>query len=466
MSRRAKDLDAHIDISSLIARVNTLELVTFGDFVLPQVSQGSFVVGTVHVPTLSASAAAFVPAASVHSSASASVSVSVSEKSSASSGLFKSGSSVSLKQILITPLAGRLRGGGPTSEGQASELGEMIVIKPPDQFLARWATLSEEEREAFELEQASNPEQAVVNEALKKNHLRTSQLLKAMAQQLSESKADAAATRAAADAAIAAQAQQAAQVSKSEAIKPRAPPSYENKEKDLPIQKWLQIVESYLAECLDKDYLRNASSFLAGKPRSFWQSKYDPPIDNLVEFFREVMLSAYGLKDDVQRYWDTWNKLHQKAGKDISEYNIAFEQARTDLTDEIHDEQVFIEKYKSGLQKDIRELARVSPSGKRWTSLKDLMEYCTLQWPTIQARLERSGKSGNKGNSHSVKVGGKRKATSPNRSGKSQKTSSETGNFPRLTAVQKAKNIAKGRCHICGSTDHFSKGCPQRTVKW
>jgi hypothetical protein len=182
--------------------------------------------------------------------------------------------------------------------------------------LAQWATLSEEEREAFELEQASNPEQAVVNEALKKNHLRTSQLLKTMAQQLSESRADAAAARAAADAAIAAQAQQAAQVSKSEAIKTRAPPSYENKEKDLPLQKWLPIVESYLAECPDKDYLRNASSFLAGKPRSFYQSKYDlrmksgPPIDSPVEFFREVMLSGYGLKDDVQGYWDTWNKLH------------------------------------------------------------------------------------------------------------------------------------------------------------
>jgi hypothetical protein len=135
-------------------------------------------------------------------------------------------------------------------------------------------------------------------------------------------------------------------------------------------QKWLLIVESYLAECLDKDYLRNASLFLA-KPRSFYQSKYDlrmkfgPPIDNPVEFFREVMLSGYDLKDDVQGYWNSWNKLHKKVGKDIFEYNVAFEQARTDLTDEIHDEQVFIEKYKSGLQKDTRELARVSPSGKR-----------------------------------------------------------------------------------------------------
>jgi hypothetical protein len=39
MSSRAKDPDAQIDISSLIARVNTLELVTFGDSVLFPVSQ-------------------------------------------------------------------------------------------------------------------------------------------------------------------------------------------------------------------------------------------------------------------------------------------------------------------------------------------------------------------------------------------------------------------------------------------
>ena len=135
----------------------------------------------------------------------------------------------------------------------------------------------------------------------------------------------------------------------------------------------------------------------------------------------------------LQGYWDAWNKLRQKPGEDISEYNVAFEQARTDLINEIHDEQVFIEKYKPGLQKDIKELARVSPSGKRWTSLKDLIEYCTLQWLTIQARLEKtSNKSGNlNSRAPSAKVGGKRKAMSPNRSEKSSKASaSGAGKIP------------------------------------
>jgi hypothetical protein len=43
------------------------------------------------------------------------------------------------------------------------------------------------------------------------------------------------------------------------------------------------------------------------------------------------------------------------------------------------------------VQVDLRELARVAPSGKRWTSLADLISYCFLQWPTIKARLEKKG---------------------------------------------------------------------------
>ena len=294
------------DISSLVDRVKTLELVTFGDDNSAPPVQDAFTVGSISVPVssaLSASAAVYVPSAQ---STSASVSSSVVDLAASSS------------QVYVTPLAERLRGGAPTASVSNSESVEMIVPKTAEQFLARWAALSEAEREAFELDQCGSAEQTVVNEALKKTNLRTAEYLKLMAQQLSESKdeaaaakAEAAAARLAADAAVAGQAQQAAQVNKSDVHKPKPPPSFENKEKDLPIQKWLPVVESYLEGCPDKDYLRNASSFLGGKPRSFWQSKFDlrlksgPPIDNPSEFFREVMMSGYGLKDDVQGYWDT-----------------------------------------------------------------------------------------------------------------------------------------------------------------
>lgn len=329
--------------------------------------EDTIVIGSVPVSlpsTLSASAAAFVPTApSVSASVPASVSVPPSEQIWDHVPGFDT-AFPSLTQVYVTPL--RSRGGAPSD----CEVDEMVIIKTSEQFLAKWASLPEEERGAFELEHTTNPEQAVVNEALKKVLLRQNVTMQAMGVGLAQARAEADAAKAAADAARA-----EAQVNhnSASALKPKPPPTFENREKDLSIQKWLPVVESYLSDTPDKDYLRVASSLLGGKPRSFWQSKYDLhlkgglPIDNPLEFFREVMMSGYGLKDEVQQHWDTWNKLHQ--GKDdISDYNIAFEQARTDLVDEIHDEAVFIEKYKSGLQKDIRELARVSPSGQRWTS--------------------------------------------------------------------------------------------------
>jgi hypothetical protein len=47
-------------------------------------------------------------------------------------------------------------------------------------------------------------------------------------------------------------------------------------------------------------------------------------------------------------FWDKWQKLRQVSYEDISEYHVAFEQALIDLSCEITDEQVKIEKYKSG----------------------------------------------------------------------------------------------------------------------
>jgi hypothetical protein len=60
-------------------------------------------------------------------------------------------------------------------------------------------------------------------------------------------------------------------------------------------------------------------------------------------FFRDTVLSGYGLKKEPQTFWDTWHKLRQVPCEDISEYNSAFEQALTDLSREITDEQVKID---------------------------------------------------------------------------------------------------------------------------
>lgn len=170
MSSRVRGQEFLTDISSLVDRVTTLELVTFGDENSAPPVQDSFSVGSISVPlssSLSASASAFVPSAQ-----SAYISESIAD-------LF-----VATRHVYVTPLAERLRGGAPSGNEQNSESVEMVIIKTEYQFLAPWATSSEDDREAFKLEQTSNPEQGVVNEALKKTNLTNNQYLNLMAQQL------------------------------------------------------------------------------------------------------------------------------------------------------------------------------------------------------------------------------------------------------------------------------------------
>jgi hypothetical protein len=87
----------------------------------------------------------------------------------------------------------------------------------------------------------------------------------------------------------------------------------------------------------------------------------------------------------------------------VTEYNVDFQQASTDLAGHVTDEQVKIEKYRAGLQHDLKQLCRASPTGARWARLQDLMQYATLQWPVVQDRIAKSKKS----SQEPIKVGGK-----------------------------------------------------------
>jgi hypothetical protein len=71
----------------------------------------------------------------------------------------------------------------------------------------------------------------------------------------------------------------------------------------------------------------------------------EPP--NPRQFFRETL---------VAKYWDTWNSLRMGPSQSITEYNVDFQQALTDLAGHVTDEQVKIEKYCAGLQHNLRQL--------------------------------------------------------------------------------------------------------------
>jgi hypothetical protein len=140
-------------------------------------------------------------------------------------------------------------------------------------------------------------------------------------------------------------------------FRPAAPPKYENKKQSGHVRQWMPIIEDYLRTAPDADYIRLASSYLEGDPRSLWTSVYEaykaahggaePP--NPRQFFRETLEANYGLQDLDQKFWNTWNSLKQGPSQDIAEYNVKVQQALTDLAGHVTDERIKIKKYRNGM---------------------------------------------------------------------------------------------------------------------
>jgi hypothetical protein len=66
---------------------------------------------------------------------------------------------------------------------------------------------------------------------------------------------------------------------------------------------------------------------------------------------------------------------------------------------------VKINEYCVGLRSDMLEMVRTSLQGTCWDTLRALIEYFSLQWPDVAARIAKRTK-----NLPSEKVGGKRKS--------------------------------------------------------
>ena len=229
------------------------------------------------------------------------------------------------------------------------------------------------------------------------------------------------------------------------------------------------MIEEYLSATPNADYLRLASSYLNGKPRSYWISQWEawqaanpgaypgnaanpgPFAGNARQYFRDIMIRGYGLRTPIQSYWDTWNKLSQ-GSKSVDEYNVEFNQAMVNLREEITDEAVKIEKYRSGLQPDLREMCRTSPTGQRWATLNALGEYATLMWPSVEARLAKR-----KTSQPAKSVAGKRKASGGGGSGRSSKAKLSAA----LTDEQYANDMANHLCHTCHKPGHIARDCEE-----
>jgi hypothetical protein len=279
-------------------------------------------------------------------------------------------------------------GGGGLGAGDAQPGGgaqqQPLAYKTAAQFLGMWNNCATDvARQNLEQQAITrSPVAEVQLAAMVKINLRLQTTVGALTGQVGAAQAAAAAAN---QAAVNAQAVATA-AGNADRFRPAAPLKYGNKKKDAEVKQWILIIEDYLRTAPDGDYIRLASSYLEGGPRSLWTSVYEaykpanggaePPQPRV--FFRETLENNYGLQDLEQKYWDTWNSLRQGPTQDIAEYSVEFRQALTDLAGSVTDEQVKIEKYRSGLQHDLRELCRTSPTGARWAHLTDLVQYATL----------------------------------------------------------------------------------------
>jgi hypothetical protein len=92
-------------------------------------------------------------------------------------------------------------------------------------------------------------------------------------------------------------------------FRPAAPPKNGNKKQSGHVRQWTSMIEDYLCTASDADYIRLASSYLEGGPRSLWTSVYEaykaahggaePP--NPCQFSRETLEANYGLQDLDQK---------------------------------------------------------------------------------------------------------------------------------------------------------------------
>ena len=123
------------------------------------------------------------------------------------------------------------------------------------QFDAYWQTLTEPQRAVVEQHALNTGSDAVKLAVLLKRDNRKTVEMAALRGQLT------AAQQLAQQATVTAATARAATAS--------PPPKWENKEKDVKIRQWIPLVEEYFRGSTANDYLRNASSYLIGKPRSY-----------------------------------------------------------------------------------------------------------------------------------------------------------------------------------------------------
>ncbi len=247
----------------------------------------------------------------------------------------------------------------------------------------------------------------------------------------------------------------------------------------LDVRGWLSTLDQYfeLTEAAVEKRATIAALHLDGQARNMVNARMEaqkvmtPGWVMTLDWLKDLLLSAYGSVDPVQDAWNKLQKLRQ-GSLSVEEYVTAFEQLCAQLGVEAPNEATKIIQFKSGLNSDIRFRCAARPDGQRWTSFKDFVRCCSLNWAVMQQeRANRSDVKDSPTNQRKTnsQSSGIAKALGPAATIKKEKrrpylkkmVGKSNGSGMAIPAAEVKRLMDEGRCLYCKEKGHFARECPQ-----
>jgi hypothetical protein len=136
-----------------------------------------------------------------------------------------------------------------------------------------------------------------------------------------------------------------------------------------------------------------------------------------------------------------------------------------------------IQRFKAGLNSDIRFRCAATPFGKRWTNFQDFVRCCALNWEVMQQNKPQNKEGGSDADAPKSKGNQKPKNNTNNNSLSVQSNAASIGKKGRKPYLKKTTGKAngsglsipraemqrlmgEGRCLYCKEKGHFARDCP------